>query len=77
VVHSNNLIYRRAKDDRAPGDGETKHLDWFKVAHDGYRDGKWGMDRVFESKVHEFDMPNCIPDGKYLVRFEIIGRCSP
>lgn len=65
----------RAKDDKGPGDGDTANLDWFKVKHDGLKDGQWGVDRMIKNEGWEdFEVPKCIPNGNYLLRVEAIGE---
>ncbi|KAL9711176.1 hypothetical protein Ac2012v2_005716 [Leucoagaricus gongylophorus] len=49
-------------------------LKWFKVYHDGYTNGIWGVDRLIQNKGKvSFSIPSCIPDGQYLLRVEIIA----
>ncbi|EMD70171.1 hypothetical protein GGP41_000308 [Bipolaris sorokiniana] len=46
---------------------------WTKVWEDGYKDGKFGVDRFYDNKgLIEIKLPN-VKAGKYLIRPEIIG----
>ena len=50
-------------------------LAWFKIAEDGlHSDGTWATDTMITNagKV-TFTVPECIEDGQYLLRHEIIG----
>lgn len=50
-------------------------LKWFKIYHDGYTDGVWGVDRLIQNKGKvSFSIPSCVPAGQYLLRVEIIGK---
>ncbi|KAH6661445.1 glycosyl hydrolase family 61-domain-containing protein [Plectosphaerella plurivora] len=54
-----------------PGDG------WFKISQDAYTNKKWGVDNLIANKgVQTATIPECIENGDYLVRFEIIALHS-
>lgn len=50
-------------------------LDWFKIYEDGYGPGtQWAVDRLIANQgLVTFKIPECIPDGEYLLRVELIG----
>ncbi|KXN88104.1 putative endo-beta-1,4-glucanase D, partial [Leucoagaricus sp. SymC.cos] len=49
-------------------------LKWFKIYHDGYTSGTWGIDKLVQSKGKvSFTIPNCIAAGQYLLRVELIA----
>jgi cellulase len=46
---------------------------WTKIWEDGYKDGKFGVDRFYDNKgLIQVKLPNLKP-GKYLIRPEMIG----
>lgn len=46
---------------------------WVKLAEDGLKGGKWGVDRLIQNKgKHSIKVPN-VAAGKYLLRPELIG----
>ncbi|PGH28193.1 hypothetical protein AJ80_00083 [Polytolypa hystricis UAMH7299] len=54
-----------------PGDG------WFKIAEDSYTDGQWGVDNLIAGEgLQTVTIPECIEDGDYLLRFEILALHS-
>ncbi|KAI0024208.1 glycoside hydrolase family 61 protein [Xylariomycetidae sp. FL0641] len=64
-----------ATQDSGVGDG------WFKIQEDGLSSGKWGTENLIsnagEQTIH---IPDCIEDGQYLLRAELIalhGASSP
>lgn len=80
--HGPVLAYMKKVDDatenpkNGPGDG------WFKVAETGYVGatnkwddwGQWGTDEVIDADgAHDVTIPECIEDGDYLLRFEMIA----
>jgi len=57
-----------AKTAAGPGDG------WFKIQEDGYQNGVWGTSKVIQNGgKHEIKIPDCIEDGQYLLRAEMIA----
>ncbi|KAI1412746.1 carbohydrate-binding module family 1 protein [Hypoxylon sp. FL1857] len=54
---------------------------WFKIQEDGYTDGVWGTTKVINNQGQQpITIPDCIPDGQYLLRAEMIalhGASSP
>ncbi|KAI0430864.1 glycosyl hydrolase family 61-domain-containing protein [Xylaria sp. FL1042] len=54
---------------------------WFKIQEDGYNNGAWGTTKVINNGgVHAINIPNCLEDGQYLLRAEMIalhGASSP
>ncbi|KAK2766714.1 hypothetical protein FQN54_006028 [Arachnomyces sp. PD_36] len=54
-----------------PGDG------WFKISEVGYTDQIWGVDELIEAGgLQTVQIPECIEDGEYLLRFELIALHS-
>nr|UPO25264.1 lytic polysaccharide monooxygenases [Pleurotus ostreatus] len=53
-------------------------LDWFKIYEDGYGPGtQWAVDRLIANQgLVTFKIPECIPDGEYLLRVELIALHS-
>ncbi|KAF5360691.1 hypothetical protein D9756_004869 [Leucocoprinus leucothites] len=52
-------------------------LKWFKIYHDGYTSGTWGVDRLIKNKGKvSFSIPSCIAAGQYLLRVELIALHS-
>ncbi|KAI8965341.1 lytic polysaccharide monooxygenase [Daldinia sp. FL1419] len=64
-----------ATKDSGVGDG------WFKIQEEGYSNGKWGTDTVINNGGNQqIKIPECIEDGQYLLRAEMIalhGARSP
>lgn len=57
-----------ATSDSGVGDG------WFKIQEDGYSNGVWGTTKVIENAgKHPIVIPDCIEDGQYLLRAEMIA----
>ncbi|RYP40000.1 hypothetical protein DL767_001934 [Monosporascus sp. MG133] len=57
-----------ATSDSGVGDG------WFKIQEDGLNNGVWGTSKVIENAgKHEIQIPDCLPDGQYLLRAEMIA----
>lgn len=56
----------------------VKGLKWFKIWEDGMdKNKKWGMTRMYENKgKYSFKIPQCIPNGQYLLRAEVIALHS-
>ncbi|KAK8102562.1 lytic polysaccharide monooxygenase [Apiospora sp. TS-2023a] len=51
-----------------PGNG------WFKIQQDGLNGGVWGTSKVIENGgLHSIKIPDCIADGQYLLRAEMIA----
>ncbi|KAI0765645.1 glycoside hydrolase family 61 protein [Trametes elegans] len=51
-------------------------LQWFKIDEDGLKvdDQSWGLDRMVANKGNvTFKIPECIEDGQYLLRHELIA----
>ncbi|KAH9905836.1 carbohydrate-binding module family 1 protein [Xylariomycetidae sp. FL2044] len=47
---------------------------WFKIQEDGYENGQWGTSTVIENAgKHPITIPDCLPDGQYLLRAEMIA----
>ncbi|KAI1322979.1 lytic polysaccharide monooxygenase [Xylariaceae sp. FL0255] len=47
---------------------------WFKIQEDGYTDGVWGTTKVINNAgIHPITIPDCIEDGQYLLRAEMIA----
>jgi hypothetical protein len=47
---------------------------WFKIYEDGFSGGSWGVDRLIANKgVQTITIPNCIANGQYLLRGELIA----
>jgi hypothetical protein len=54
-----------------PGDG------WFKIGHAGYQNGRWAVDDLISAGgIQKATIPECIADGDYLVRFELLALHS-
>ncbi|PGH10995.1 hypothetical protein AJ79_05146 [Helicocarpus griseus UAMH5409] len=54
-----------------PGDG------WFKISEIAYQNRKWGVDDLIEKGgLHQVRIPQCIEDGEYLLRFEVLALHS-
>ena len=53
----------------------------FKIQEDGLSNGAWGTSKVINNAGrHEITIPECLPDGQYLLRAEMIalhGAGSP
>ncbi|KAB5539425.1 family 61 glycosyl hydrolase [Coniochaeta sp. 2T2.1] len=57
-----------AKSDSGVGGG------WFKIQEEGLSNGKWGTDTVINNKGnHVIRIPECIANGQYLLRAEMIA----
>ncbi|KAH9900087.1 glycoside hydrolase family 61 protein [Xylariomycetidae sp. FL2044] len=57
-----------ATKDTGIGDG------WFKVQQDGLAGGKWGTDNLISNGGKQvIKIPECLPDGQYLLRAELIA----
>ncbi|OTA99482.1 glycoside hydrolase family 61 protein [Hypoxylon sp. CI-4A] len=57
-----------ATTDKGYGDG------WFKIQEDGYANGEWGTSKVINNGgKHPIQIPDCLPDGQYLLRAEMIA----
>lgn len=55
----------------APGNG------WFKIAHAGYTNRRWAVDDLIAAGgVQRARIPQCIANGDYLVRFELLALHS-
>ncbi|KAI0554887.1 glycosyl hydrolase family 61-domain-containing protein [Xylaria curta] len=54
---------------------------WFKIQEDGYSNGVWGTTKVINNGgIHAINIPDCLADGQYLLRAEMIalhGASSP
>ncbi|KAK8073546.1 lytic polysaccharide monooxygenase [Apiospora phragmitis] len=51
-----------------PGNG------WFKIQQDGYSGGVWGTSKVIKNGgLHSIKIPDCLADGQYLLRAEMIA----
>ncbi|KAM0810223.1 putative Endo-beta-1,4-glucanase D [Seiridium cardinale] len=66
------LAYLKKVDDATTdtgiGDG------WFKIYEDGYTNGVWGTTNVINNAgEQEIPIPDCIEDGEYLLRAEMIA----
>ncbi|KAI0389189.1 carbohydrate-binding module family 1 protein [Xylariaceae sp. FL0594] len=47
---------------------------WFKIQEDGYNNGVWGTSKVINNAgKHAIKIPDCLPDGQYLLRAEMIA----
>lgn len=47
---------------------------WFKIQEEGYSNGKWGTDNVINNGGNQqIKIPECIEDGQYLLRAEMIA----
>ncbi|KAI8960364.1 carbohydrate-binding module family 1 protein [Daldinia sp. FL1419] len=47
---------------------------WFKIQQDGYNNGEWGTSKVINNQgKHPIKIPDCLPDGQYLLRAEMIA----
>ncbi|KAI1402416.1 carbohydrate-binding module family 1 protein [Hypoxylon fuscum] len=47
---------------------------WFKIQHDGYNNGVWGTSTVINNQGKQpIKIPDCLPDGQYLLRAEMIA----
>lgn len=46
----------------------------FKIQQDGLSGGVWGTSKVIENGgLHSIKIPDCIADGQYLLRAEMIA----
>ncbi|KAL1838514.1 hypothetical protein VTJ49DRAFT_2588 [Mycothermus thermophilus] len=47
---------------------------WFKIQEDGHSNGNWGTSKVINNQgIHYIDIPECIENGHYLLRAEMIA----
>ncbi|KAI0194324.1 glycosyl hydrolase family 61-domain-containing protein [Xylaria flabelliformis] len=47
---------------------------WFKIQEDGYSSGVWGTSKVINNGgIHAISIPDCLADGQYLLRAEMIA----
>ena len=54
-----------------PGNG------WFKIAHAGYQNGRWAVDDLISTGgIQKARIPQCIANGEYLLRFELLALHS-
>ncbi|KAI1076008.1 lytic polysaccharide monooxygenase [Whalleya microplaca] len=66
------LAYLKKVDDATsdPGYGSG----WFKIQEDGFENGVWGTSTVINNEgIHPIQIPDCLPDGQYLLRAEMIA----
>ncbi|KAH8887787.1 glycoside hydrolase family 61 protein [Thozetella sp. PMI_491] len=57
-----------AKSDQGVGSG------WFKIQEGGYSNGVWATNEVISNKGnHVIHIPDCIEDGQYLLRAEMVA----
>ncbi|KAK2735888.1 hypothetical protein FQN55_001921 [Onygenales sp. PD_40] len=50
---------------------------WFKITEISYENRKWGVDDLIEKEgIHSAQIPECIEDGDYLLRFEVLALHS-
>ncbi|KAK7751760.1 hypothetical protein SLS62_006245 [Diatrype stigma] len=57
-----------ATSDSGVGDG------WFKIQEEGFSNGIWGTDTVINNQGNQaIQIPECIEDGEYLLRAEMIA----
>ncbi|KAI0009191.1 lytic polysaccharide monooxygenase [Xylariaceae sp. FL0662B] len=57
-----------ATTDSGVGDG------WFKIQEEGFNNGVWGTDTVINNAgKQEIKIPECIEDGQYLLRAEMVA----
>lgn len=46
----------------------------FKIQEDGYTNGVWGTSKVINNGgIHAIQIPECLSDGQYLLRAEMIA----
>ncbi|KAI1805607.1 carbohydrate-binding module family 1 protein [Daldinia bambusicola] len=66
------LAYLKKVDDATTDKGYGSG--WFKIQHDGYNDGVWGTSKVIDNAGKQpIKIPDCLPDGQYLLRAEMIA----
>ncbi|KAI2603066.1 lytic polysaccharide monooxygenase [Hypoxylon fragiforme] len=66
------LAYLKKVDDATTDKGYGNG--WFKIQEDGYNNGVWGTSKVINNQgKHPITIPNCLPDGQYLLRAEMIA----
>ncbi|KAI1433818.1 lytic polysaccharide monooxygenase [Xylaria sp. CBS 124048] len=47
---------------------------WFKIQEEGYSNGVWGTtDLINNAGIQSIQIPDCIEDGQYLLRAEVIA----
>jgi cellulase len=76
--HKGPVTYWLARVDDAATAG-LEGLEWFKVAEDNLdtSTGTWGVDNVVSNDGwHSFHLPECIADGQYLLRVELLALHS-
>lgn len=57
-----------ATSDKGVGNG------WFKIQEEGYSNGVWATSKVIDNAgKHAIKIPDCIEDGQYLLRAEMIA----
>ncbi|ORY60930.1 glycosyl hydrolase family 61-domain-containing protein [Pseudomassariella vexata] len=66
------LAYLKKVDDATTDSGVGSG--WFKIQEDGFNNGVWGTSTVINNAgEHVIDIPECIEDGQYLLRAEMIA----
>ncbi|KAI2616796.1 carbohydrate-binding module family 1 protein [Hypoxylon sp. NC1633] len=66
------LAYLKKVDDATADKGYGNG--WFKIQQDGYTNGVWGTSNVINNQgKHPIQIPDCLPDGQYLLRAEMIA----
>ncbi|KAI0377197.1 carbohydrate-binding module family 1 protein [Hypomontagnella monticulosa] len=66
------LAYLKKVDDAVSDKGYGSG--WFKIQHDGYSNGVWGTSKVINNQGKQpIKIPDCLPDGQYLLRAEMIA----
>lgn len=66
------LAYLKKVDNAASADGSGDG--WFKIQEDGHENGQWGTIKVINNGgKHDIMIPECLEDGDYLLRAEMIA----
>lgn len=71
------MVYMKKVDDALSNPGAGPGNGWFKIAHAGYENGRWAVDDLITAGgVQKATVPQCITNGDYLVRFEVLALHS-
>jgi len=69
--------YLKKVDDATKNPSAGPGKGWFKIAHAGLSNGRWAVDDLISHNgVQKTVIPQCIENGDYLLRFELIALHS-
>ncbi|KAH6845797.1 glycoside hydrolase [Chaetomium sp. MPI-CAGE-AT-0009] len=75
--HGPVMAYLKKVDDATNNPGAGPGDGWFKISEVGYENKVWGVDKLIADEgIQTVTIPECIEDGDYLLRFELIALHS-